>query len=57
MIIVFQISFFIFLFIVFYFITLFFWLCWVFIAVHGLSVVVLSRLLIAVVSLVAEHKL
>ena len=44
---------------------LFFWLHWVFIAVHGLSLVVASggysvavcRLLITVASLVAEHRL
>ena len=43
-----------------------FWLCWVFVAVCGLSLIVVSsaysfvvvcRLLIAVVSLVAEHRL
>ena len=52
----------------FYFIYLFIyiWLCWVFVAVRGLSLVVVSRglffdvvcgLLIAVASLVAEHGL
>ena len=44
----------------------YFWLCWVFLAAHGLSLVVESRgcslvvvrgLLIAVASLVAEHGL
>ena len=43
-----------------------FWLCWVFIAAHGLSLVVerrsrslalVCRLLVAVASLVAEHRL
>ena len=33
------------------------WLCWVFIAAHGLSLVAVRGLLIAVASLVAEHKL
>ena len=45
---------------------LYFWLCWVFIAVRGLSLVVASRgsplvamhgLLVLVVSLVVEHRL
>ena len=31
--------------------------CWVFVAVHGLSLVVVRGLLIAVASLVAEHRL
>ena len=34
-----------------------FWLCWVFIAVHGISLLVVCRLLIAVASLIAEHEL
>ena len=34
-----------------------FWLCWVFVAVHGLSLVAAPGLLIAVASLVAEHRL
>ena len=48
---------------IFYFFILFlnFWLPWVFIAVRGLSLVAVSvavyRLLIAVASLVAEHRL
>ena len=33
----------------------YFWLCWVFIAARGLSVVVVSRLLIAAASLVLER--
>ena len=55
--------FFIYLFIILF---IYFWLCWVFVAAHGLSLVVASRgyssvvvhrLLIAVASLVAEHGL
>ena len=34
-----------------------FWLCWVFIAVLGLSLVVVLWLIIVVASLVAEHRL
>ena len=34
-----------------------FWLCWVFVAACGLSLVAVSSLLIAVASLVAEHRL
>ena len=34
-----------------------FWLCWVFIAVHRLSLAAVCGLLIAVASLVAEHGL
>ena len=34
-----------------------FWLCWVFVAARRLSLVEVSRLLIAVASLVAEHGL
>ena len=52
----------------FFFLNLFiyFWLCWVFVAAHGLSLVggergllfiAVRRLLIAVASLVAEHGL
>jgi len=45
--------------------TIYFWLCWVFLAVHGLSLgvsgdyslVVVCRLLLAVASVVAEHRL
>ena len=33
------------------------WLCWVFAAAHGLSLVVMHGILIEVTSLVAEHKL
>ena len=40
----------------YYFKYIYFWLCWVFVAVCGLSLVVVSRLLIAVASLVAEHR-
>ena len=40
----------------FYFLFIF-WLCWVFIAARGLSLVVLCRLLIAVASLVVDHGL
>ena len=36
---------------------IYFWLCWVFVAAHGLSLVVVQGLLIAVASLVAEHRL
>ena len=39
------------------FIYFYFWLCWVFVDAHGLSLVEASRLLIAVASLVAEHGL
>ena len=35
----------------------YFGLCWVFIAAHGLSLVVVNGLLIAEVFLVAEHRL
>ena len=42
----------------FYFILYFvFWLCWVFIAAHGLSLVEVRRLLIVVASLAGEHEL
>ena len=49
----------------FFFNLLYFWLCWVFVAVHGLSLVAASRgyfvavrgLLIAVASFVAGHGL
>ena len=34
-----------------------FWLCWVFITAHGLSLVVVHGLLIVVASLVVEHRL
>ena len=34
-----------------------FWLCWVFVAARGLSLVAVHGLLIAVASLVAEHGL
>ena len=34
-----------------------FWLCWVFASVRGLSLVAVRGLLIAVASLVAEHRL
>ena len=33
------------------------WLCWVFAAAHGLSLVVMHGILIEVTSLVVEHKL
>ena len=36
---------------------IYFWLLWVFVAVHGLSLVTASGLLIAVASRVAEHGL
>ena len=36
---------------------LFIWLCWVFIAAHRLSLVAVHGLLIAVASLVADHRL
>ena len=36
---------------------IYFWLLWVFVAAHGLSLVAASGLLIAVASLVAEHRL
>ena len=51
-------------FLFFFLILIYFWLCWVFIAVHGLSLVAMGGgysliavhvLLIAVTSLVAEH--
>ena len=54
------------MFYLFYFTYFYFWLCWVFVAVRGLSsscgergllFVVVRRLLIAVASLVAEHGL
>ena len=35
----------------------YFWLYWVFIAAHGLSLVVVRGLLIAMTFLVAEHRL
>ena len=35
----------------------YFWLCWVFVSAHGLSLVVVCGLLIAVASLIAEHRL
>ena len=49
----------------YYYYFFFFWLCWVFVAVHGLSLVAarggysvaVRGLLIAVASLVAEHRL
>ena len=34
---------------------IYFWLCWVFVAMQGFSLVAARRLLIAVASLVAEH--
>ena len=34
---------------------IYFWLQWVFVAAHGLSLLAASRLLIAVASVVAEH--
>ena len=34
-----------------------FWLCWVFIVVHRISLLAVCRLLIAVASLAAEHRL
>ena len=34
-----------------------FWLCWVFVALCGLSLVVMCGLLFVVASLVAEHRL
>ena len=36
---------------------IYFWLRWVFVAAHGLSLVAVSGLLIAVASLVVEHGL
>ena len=42
---------------IYLFILSFFWLCWVFVAGHGLSLVEVLRLLIAGASLVAEHGL
>ena len=36
---------------------IYFWLLWVFVAAHRLSLVAVRGLLIAVVSLVAEHEL
>jgi len=36
---------------------IYFWLHWVFIAIVGLSLVVVSRLLTVVASLAAEHRL
>ena len=36
---------------------IYFWLCWVFVAARGLSLVAVGGLLIAVASLVAEHGL
>ena len=43
----------------FFFFNLFiyFWLSWVFVAVHGVSLVAASGLLIVVASLIAEHGL
>ena len=38
------------------FLMIYFWLNWVFIVAHGLSLVVVYRLLIAVDSLVLEHR-
>ena len=43
--------------VVFFFFRLLIWLCWVFIAVCGLSLVAVGRLLIAVLSLVVEYGL
>ena len=49
-----------------YYLFVYFWLCWVFVALHGLSLVTASRgyslavvhgLVIAVASLVAEYRL
>ena len=40
-----------------FFFIYYFWLCWVFIAVRGLSLAAMNRLLIAMVPLVAEHGL
>ena len=34
-----------------------FWLCWLFVATHGLSLVAVHGLLVVVTSLVAEHGL
>ena len=54
------------LYIFFFNLFIYFWLCWVFVAVHGISLVggergllfiAVRRLLIAVASLVAEHRL
>ena len=39
-----------------YLIYLSFWLCWVFVAARGLSLVAVSGLLIVVASLVVEHR-
>ena len=36
---------------------LYFWLCWVSVAAHGLSLVAAGGLLVVVASLVAEHRL
>ena len=41
----------------FYFYFFYFWLRWVFVAARGLSLVVVSGLLIAVAPLVVEHRL
>ena len=54
-----------FLFKIYYIIIIIIWLCWLFVAVHGLSLVAVSGgysvaahgLLIAVASLVVEHRL
>ena len=56
-------QFFVFVFLIYLFI--YFWLCWIFVAVHGLSLVAASsatlrcsgRLLIVVASPVVEHRL
>ena len=37
--------------------SIYFWLCWVFVAPHGLPLVAVHGLLIAVASIVAEHGL
>ena len=41
----------------FLFLFFFFWLHWVFVAAHGLSLIAVPELLIAVASVVAEHGL
>ena len=41
----------------FIYLFIYFWLCWVFVAAHRLSLVTVCRLLIALASLVAEHSL
>ena len=40
-----------------FYVFMYFWLCWVFVAVRGLSLVVVVGLLISVAPLVAEHRL